>query len=284
MWSSLLREYLWEAGRKKLAENQSAAPLDLPDPDVGLVFALPIECGALEDRLTRKVRWQGKGFSVCCGPLGHARVVLYTGGVGRKSAAAATKALLSAHRVPYVISAGLAGALDPALARGDVFLAEEVVDPDGKTYKLDLRVDRADVARRKAWKIGRLATADRIVGKREARTALAEKSGAGAVDMETSAVAEACAAAGVPLISVRVVSDAASEEIPPEIETLLAQKSTVGQVGAALGAIWKRPGSMKDMFKLQETALQCSDRLAEVLNAMILGMTPPRVDSPSAEG
>ena len=39
-----------------------------------------------------------------------------------------------------------------------------------------------------------------------------------------------CQQHGVPLLAIRVVSDAVDDELPPEIECLLAQKSLAGKL------------------------------------------------------
>lgn len=279
MWTAWLRQAAWQAGQEKLGEWKKAppGPAELPPPDAAVLCALEVEAGALIDRMARKTRWQGEGFKAAFGLLGHVRTLVFQGGVGSAKAARAAGALLS-HRPPFVISAGLCGGLAPETKREDLYFAERVIDKAGRSWELDLRVDRAALLAVPGRHVGTLLTNDRVVGKPAERKTLFETTHAGAVDMETAAVAEACAAAGVPLLAVRIVSDGAAEELPAEVEKLLAQKSTMGQVGAAFGAIWKRPGSLQDMFRLQQTALECSDRLAKFLEGMLCGMVPPRAD------
>jgi hypothetical protein len=72
-----------------------------------------------------------------------------------------------------------------------------------------------------------------------------------------------------PFMAVRVVSDAADDELPPDVERLLVQKTNAGRLGAALGSIWRRPSSLKDMFQLQQNAIAASDRLAKFLAGLI---------------
>src|SRR4029453_4758634 len=90
---------------------------------------------------------------------------------------------------------------------------------------------------------------------------LAEENEAIAADMETFAVAQKCRELGVPFLGVRIISDAVDDELPPEIENLLAQKSLAGKIGAAAGAVLKRFSAAKDLWKLREDALKASDRL-----------------------
>jgi adenosylhomocysteine nucleosidase len=108
-------------------------------------------------------------------------------------------------------------------------------------------------------------TADSVIRTPGEKKATLEQSGAMAVDMETFAVAEVCRRRQVAFSSVRVISDAIDERLPPEVEHLVAQKTTAARFGAALGAICRRPGSVKDMVQLKENALVASIRLAKFL-------------------
>jgi adenosylhomocysteine nucleosidase len=87
--------------------------------------------------------------------------------------------------------------------------------------------------------------------------------------METAAIAAVCRQEKTRFLSVRVISDAVDDELPPEIEKLMASKSFARQLGAAAGAIFKRPSSIKDMWKLREDAVRLSDRLATFLSGVV---------------
>jgi len=56
--------------------------------------------------------------------------------------------------------------------------------------------------------------------------------------------------------------------LPPEIASILGRSGGY-RVGAALGAIWRRPSSLKDMLKLRDHAGRAADRLASVLPVLI---------------
>ena len=78
-----------------------------------------------------------------------------------------------------------------------------------------------------------------------------------------------CSDEKVRFLSVRIISDGVDDELPIEIERLLDQPSFAGKLGAAAGAIFRRPSSVKDMWKLKEDAIQASDRLAKFLAGTI---------------
>jgi adenosylhomocysteine nucleosidase len=233
----------------------------------GVVFALAIEAGGLQDRLAGLITLRGRGFLVRSGDLADRRVVLVQSGPGRANAAQATESLLDGHRPAMVISAGFAGGLDPQLRRGDILLADQLLDEAGGQWDIDRRFLTAPAAH--GVYVGRLLTVDRVVRAPEEKLALGRRHAATACDMETLAVAEVCRRREVPLAAVRVINDAADDTLPPDVEKLLAQPTAAARLGAALGSILKRPSSLKDLLLLQHRAMQASERLAEFLTAMI---------------
>ena len=103
------------------------------------------------------------------------------------------------------------------------------------------------------------------------KAALRREHQADLVDMETFAVAAAARARGTSFASLRVVSDDARTELPPEIARML-NKTGSYRVGAAIRAIWGRPSSLKDFWNLHAQAMEASDRLASGLRLLIRGL------------
>ncbi len=92
--------------------------------------------------------------------------------------------------------------------------------------------------------------------------------------METFAVAEVCRRRQIPFLAIRVVVDAVGDQLPPDVDLLLQQKSAAARWGAAFGAILNRPGSLADLLKLKEQALMASDRLGKFLSSVIQALAP----------
>ena len=67
-------------------------------------------------------------------------------------------------------------------------------------------------------------------------------------------------------LGVKSVSRAKKAEL---IEKILEQQSLAQKLGAATGAVFRRPSSVKDMWNLRERALVASDRLAKFLTQLI---------------
>jgi adenosylhomocysteine nucleosidase len=281
MWQSLLRNYLMGQAQQRMREaamqaagetlNQSQSvdeqePLNR-EPDVchvGLVFALPIEAGGFVDKLSGAIKTEGAGFVAREGGLAGKRIVLIESGAGRAQAARAAEALILGHRPQWIISAGFAGALDERLKQGDILVADSVADLAGRHLTIDFKM-----ASGPHLHVGRLLTVNDVVGEPSEKLLLGKQHAALGVDMETMAVAEVCSREKIRLLSVRVIIDEVNRALPRDIDLLVKKKTTAGRLGAAAGAIVRRPSSVKDMWQLKEDALVASERLAKFLVGIV---------------
>jgi adenosylhomocysteine nucleosidase len=237
------------------------------------IYALGIESGGLVDLLQGAEKSRHAHGVEHAGKLQGQEVVVIESGVGQAAAARATREAIKFYQPRKVIAAGFAGGLTGELRRGHVLIADEIVSASGERLPVDLKVDPQSLAGAKGIHIGPLLTVDRILREPAERRRLAAEHRALACDMETFAVAQVCREQGVPLAAIRIISDAVDDELPPEIEVLLAQKSLAGKLGAATGALLKRFSAAKDLWKLREDALKASDRLAKFL-ARVLEQLP----------
>jgi adenosylhomocysteine nucleosidase len=131
--------------------------------------------------------------------------------------------------------------------------------------------------------VGRLLTVDRLIDDPADKRRLAQATGAIALDMETFAVASVCRRAATPFIAIRVVSDAVDDRLPREVGRLLRQKTLAGKLGALAGAVLARPSSVKDLYQLKEDALVASDRLADILEAVVHELPASSSDARQAD-
>jgi adenosylhomocysteine nucleosidase len=249
-------------GELKRGQAEPAGPCD-----IAFIFALNAESGALTDLLEEPQYAQGATFVERSGTLDGKRIVVAEVGVGAEAAARGTADCLAIHQPKWVVSAGFAGGLTPALKKGHILMADEIVDLAGHSLPTTLKIDPATIS--PTLHVGRAVTVDRLIKEPDEKRALAEKHGALACDMESFAVAEVCREAGVKWLSVRIISDTVDDRLPPEIEMLLAEKSLVGKLGTAAAAIVNRFSAVGDMWQLYEDALKCSQRLARFLRGML---------------
>lgn len=255
------------------APDEADAVDDDPDVpcDVGVIFALGIESGGLVELLEKRVDTRGAGFRAHTGWLEGRRLVVMESGAGPQPAAKATSAMIAGHQPRWIISAGLAGGLVPQLAKNDLVVANSVANPTGERLVIDLKLQPEAHLH-----VGRLLTVDHIVRTPTERHALHAAHDALAVDMESFAVADVCRREKTRFLAIRAVSDTADQELPADIERLLKQTTLSGQAGAVVGSIFRRPSSIKDMWKLHEDALLASHRLAGFLREVILQLAPPQ--------
>jgi adenosylhomocysteine nucleosidase len=177
-----------------------------------VIFALPEESRDLRRALRNPVVEDGwtRGFLSAISDAEEIRVT-HTG-VGSASAAAKIAKVLAGDRPRVVISAGYAGGLDPELKICDLVLATNFSAPGL------VALCRNSAGNRRSPVFGGLTSQSAAVESVADKAALADETGAHAVDMETEAIAAACDAARVPLLSVRAISDPASQPLPVPFE------------------------------------------------------------------
>ena len=165
-------------------------------------------------------------------------ISIHVSGVGRQRARAATEQLLREPPSPrLVIAAGFCGAISPTLKVGDI-----VTSP-------------------------RIVTVDHLVGDSAEKRQLAELHHADAVDMESAAVAEVCAAKGVAFRAVRAVSDTVDTALSPELIRLLAGGRV--SVWKAVGALARKPALLGEFRRLARDTRLAARNLAEALRTML---------------
>ena len=112
-----------------------------------------------------------------------------------------------------LVSFGVAGGLDPGLAPGALVIGTEV-DLGGASLKADEAwAKRLHNALPKS-RLGVVCGAQDAVLTAAAKSTLHAESGGLVIDLESAAVAEACAAAGKPFAVIRAVADPAERAIP----------------------------------------------------------------------
>lgn len=241
---------------------------DLAHADIGIVCALPIEMASFLDRCEKSRKYIANQFTFRGGRYRGARIAIVESGMGFARARDATLQLVEAHTPQWLLSCGFSGGLTADASIGDIVIATSICDEHGQEMKIDVGMP-ADRHRH----VGRTLVTDQVVRKIDDKKALAEHYGAIAVDMESLAVAQVGAETSTRFMSVRAISDDLSEDLPPEILSIIGSTGAV-RVGAALGALWNRPSSAKDMWRLRENAMKAADSLAEFLDGVVEQLSP----------
>jgi hopanoid-associated phosphorylase len=189
------------------------------------------------------------------------------------AAADASRALVEAGATALV-SWGMAGALDPGLQAGDVCLPSEVVGADGTLFPTarHWREPLAALigAQRRVF-CGRLLTSSQAIGTVSAKDAAFRRTGAAAVDMESSLVARVAALHGMPFIAVRVIVDTAADAVPSAV--LAASHAGQVHLGRLLWGLVLAPGDLAALIRLGKRYRVATRSLVAVAQAGPL--TPP---------
>ena len=188
--------------------------------------------------------------------LGHAHDVrVRVSGIGLEAASRAARSLAD-DGATALVSWGVAGGLDPVLRPGSIVLPTAVIGDDGSRFpittawrlsQLALLAPRRDIASGEL--LSRAAALEGAAAKAQAfRT-----TGAIAVDMESLAVAAVAAERGLPFLAVRVIVDAATDDLPRAvIAASSGGRLRLGRLAAGLlrspsetAALWRLAGRFR---------------------------------------
>ena len=187
---------------------------------IAVTFALPQESKDFVRALERSSREATPG--VIAGSLAGVEVVVAHTGVGAASATERMRELFARNRPSMLISAGFAGGLHPSLHVGDLLVASNFSSPVLLSSLEQLIGETVTAAssdlKRRLIVFAPLTTHPCVVESVAGKSQMASATGAFAVDMETAVIAEACAAAAVPMLALRVISDAAGDALPVPME------------------------------------------------------------------
>lgn len=238
---------------------------DLTRADIGLVCALPLELSEFIGRCSKVKTYTGGKFTFRGGHYGDIRIAMVESGMGPVRARRATEALLEAHSPRWIVSTGFCGALVPGMQIGQIVVANKITTLSSDELAIDVGMT-TDAKR--GLHVGRTLTIDHMVRSIAEKQALAEQTNAIAVDMETHEIALVCRERKTRFMSVRAISDDLSADLPAEVLSLVGETGAV-RIGAVVGALWKRPGSYKDLWQLREHALIAGERLADFLDGVV---------------
>lgn len=181
------------------------------------VIAMDCEAECALSHLERRADRELFGRRAATGLFAGRETAVVVSGIGKANAAAATQLALSEFRAERIFNIGVAGGLAPDMNVGDMFAVKDAVQ-----YDFDLTMvngtpmgtlnERTSpfipLTLSPSWKMPAttLGSGDRF-NDSEDDYRLLRSMGAGLRDMEVAAMAQVCERAGVPLFSVKWVSD-----------------------------------------------------------------------------
>lgn len=166
---------------------------------------------------------------------------------------------LSETQPALVISAGFAGGLQPDLAVGDLVL--------GLNYSTPNIVEKLQLG--PAWRVGDVRTEAAIIERKADKVRLGRETGSLAGDLETSHIAEVCAKHGVPMLSIRCISDGLEDDMPVPADILLNPKTYRPEPLLLFKYLMTNPKSAVPFGRLIKNAKVAQTKLAAGLEEIL---------------
>lgn len=225
---------------------------------IAVTFALPVESSdfisLLEGRSREKAITRGvlHGTEIC---------VVHTG-VGERAARAVVGRFFERETPELLISAGFAGALVSPLPIGGILVARNFSAPAALQQARAFCPDAT---------FGRLATARTILDSAADREALRRRTDALAVDMETEAIAAACAQRAVPMLALRAISDSPAQPFPMPPGILFDIERQKTSCAALILYLLRHPWAIGRLLAFARQVSVARGALASALGALVRG-------------
>lgn len=192
--------------------------------DIAILCALPEELAAIEKKIAISSRQTVADYEFLLGAYQDRRCVVVNVGMGAINTAAATALLIREFNPGLVLFSGIAGALDPTLAIGDVVLTTRCFQAEASTLKqlesmwhipeshfttalqLLQNVSIDELAAAYAVKLGVIVTSELFPAPANFQE-LFKQEFAVAIDMETAPFYQICQRFGKLCLSVRSISN-----------------------------------------------------------------------------
>jgi adenosylhomocysteine nucleosidase len=180
--------------------------------------------------------------------------VLITG-MGPRNAEQALRQSLTGPLPARVLTCGFAGGLNPDFPLGTVMFS---ADED-----FDLTPALVTAGARPA----RFHHADRVLVTAAEKRALRQMTGADAVDMESGVIRAICKERGLPSATVRVISDAADDDLPLDFNLLMDADARL-RYDRLVVELLKSPRRIRELIKMAFRTRRASGELTSVLTSL----------------
>ena len=216
---------------------------------LGIIGAMTVEVALLKENMENMAVSSHAGMEFCEGKLCGMDAVVVQCGVGKVNAAMCAQILCSVFGVTHLVNTGIAGSLNADLDIGDLVVSKDAMYHDfdcvhfgyemGKVpgmdvvafpadaVMMDLAFAAAETVNPGHTRVGRVASGDLFVARKEAKEAIIEKTGAFCTEMEGAAIAQTAYRNRVPFVILRAISDKADDSAEmdyPTFEAIAARR------------------------------------------------------------
>ena len=197
--------------------------------------------------------------------------VLVTGAGPRQAQLEFSRAIRGENdSINFCISSGLAGALRPEYQIGQVLAARAVfserAQTEGKNELLESSPPLISFAGERATVVDRFYSAERVVARAEEKRHLGAT--ADAVEMESFEILFEAAAAGIPAVAIRAISDTMDEDLPLDMNEVFTDEGQVS-IPRVLGQVARNPRSLPGLMRLGKNSRVASESLARFLDSYV---------------
>jgi adenosylhomocysteine nucleosidase len=254
----------------------SSAPCRAVFHQLGRGVALVVETGVGQAAADRMLDWLAtrpplEGIRGL--PSGVKRAAGFIPAAGIKPAARCTNLQGARGEVGYrprfVVTAGFCGALHPDLRVGDLVLATEVIDAQGRRWPCSWPGQQPCALAGAIVHRGRLLTVPTPLCEPDQKRRMGHEQTALAVDMETAAIARWCQCHAIPFGSLRAVSDEQRTALSPALAGVVCggRVAPVRLAAVLLG----RPYLAAELYQLARATRRAAARLGAVLATLVFG-------------
>ncbi len=231
---------------------------------IAVTFALPAESSDFLRHLRNQSRTDRSGIRTIRGTIDDRAVEVLHTGVGEKVCRQRVAEFLQDQQFDLLISSGFAGALNDKLQIGDLLVAKnfstvELTEVDSSFSRLPIH--EAD-----------LLTVRALIDSNDERNKIARTSGAAAVDMETEFIARACAEHGIPLLSLRAITDTPREPFPAAPNVLFDIEQQQTRFLTLATFFLARPNRVPQLIQFARRIARVRKILASALFDVVRGM------------
>jgi purine-nucleoside phosphorylase len=224
---------------------------------IAVTFALPTESSKFLSRLRDKSHSDRNGITTIRGKIGDREVEVLHTGVGERVCRQRLGRFLENQQFDFLISTGFAGALNDEMQVSDLLLAKNF-----STVNLN---EKGSSVSRLLIHMADLFTAPTLSDSSDERTEIARTTGAAAVDMETEFIARACAAHGIPLLSLRVITDTPRAPFPAPAHVLFDVATQRTDLPKLMTFVLTHPNRISRLIQFARKIAHARKTLADAL-------------------
>lgn len=239
--------------------------------NLGLVAAMPEEINPLLQLIGSHKKEKCASFDCYRFDVNGKAITLIRSGMGVSRAATATKVLIEMAQPSLIINFGFAGAVTTGPKVGDLVLARQIFGYDGHSFRRSApTADLAPLVKTSGGAIlnSTFITTRQIIEKSMLARIVPEGCLHPTVEMESAAVAEIAAKAGIPFAAIRAISDAADEELGFSLDEFTDHDLNI-RIGRVLKTVAKKPWIIPQLLRLARNSRIAGKNLAGGLKALL---------------